>query len=200
MQTEILAPGTTAADSDFIVITDSPKLVSVLSAEIGARVGQSYMELWQRCIDGSSQRVQYRTPQGTVIVPRLDGQNRQMGLYLPGVYFLRRPAQDDAIGAELGDTDAADNLIFVDYVGTLDVAYDGNEDLTSSLDFGASGGTGPYTFVATGLPTHLTLSAAGVLQGDSTAAAAGIYTVTVTATDSAAHTGKLIVQIAVPEV
>lgn len=203
MQTAILAPDTTAADSDFIVVTDTPKLVSVISGEIGARVGQAYMELWQRCLDGSSQRVQYQTPQGNVIVPRLSAQNRQLGLYLPGVYFLRRPVTDDAIGAELGDTEAADGLVFVALdSGSLTLEYDGeDDDLTGDIPtFAATGGTAPYTWTQSGLPAHLDIDGTtGVIEGDSTHAAPGTYNVTIIATDNVAQVGKLIVQVVVPD-
>ena len=45
-----------------------------------------------------------------------------------------------------------------------------------------TGGTGPYTFTATGLPPGLTLSTTGTLSGTPTAA--GAYTAAVTATDA----------------
>ncbi|HEY6064849.1 MAG TPA: choice-of-anchor L domain-containing protein, partial [Thermoanaerobaculia bacterium] len=51
----------------------------------------------------------------------------------------------------------------------------------------ASGGTAPYSFVQTGLPSPMTLSAAGVISG--TPAAPGVFTVTVTVTDAVGCTG-----------
>ncbi|MEV8512184.1 ExeM/NucH family extracellular endonuclease [Dactylosporangium sp. NPDC051484] len=50
------------------------------------------------------------------------------------------------------------------------------------LTLSASGGTAPYTWTATGLPTGLAISSSGVVSG--TPAAAGVSSVTVTATDS----------------
>ena len=51
-----------------------------------------------------------------------------------------------------------------------------------------SGGTGgPYTFSATGLPTGLTMSAAGTISGTPTVS--GTFTYTVTVTDKDGHTG-----------
>lgn len=54
----------------------------------------------------------------------------------------------------------------------------------------ASGGTSPYTFSVTSgaLPAGLSLSSGGVLSGTPTAA--GSFSFTVTATDSASHTGS----------
>ncbi len=52
----------------------------------------------------------------------------------------------------------------------------------------ATGGTGTgYTFSATGLPTGLTMSAAGTISGTPTVS--GTFPYTVTVTDSAGHTG-----------
>jgi hypothetical protein len=55
---------------------------------------------------------------------------------------------------------------------------------TYSATFGASGGTSPYTWTATGLPNGLSSSSAGVITGTPTAL--GVFTVNVTVTD---HTG-----------
>jgi PKD repeat protein len=52
----------------------------------------------------------------------------------------------------------------------------------SAATFVASGGTGPYTYTATGLPGGLGLSPAGALSGTPTAA--GTFSATVTATDA----------------
>ena len=52
----------------------------------------------------------------------------------------------------------------------------------ASTTLAASGGIGPYSFTATGLPAGLTLSPAGVLTG--TPSAAGNFTVVVTARDA----------------
>jgi hypothetical protein len=51
-----------------------------------------------------------------------------------------------------------------------------------SLAFGATGGTPPYTWTGTGLPTGVTLSPTGTLSG--TPAALGTSAITVTVTDS----------------
>jgi hypothetical protein len=66
--------------------------------------------------------------------------------------------------------------------GTVGTSY--------STQISASGGTSPYTYSKTSgtLPTGLTLSSAGLLSGTPTAA--GPYTFTVTATDSASQTGS----------
>jgi hypothetical protein len=68
------------------------------------------------------------------------------------------------------------------------VTNPGNQSSTTAssvnLQLGASGGTSPYTWSATGLPAGLTLSAStGQITGTPTTA--GTYNVTVTATDSA---------------
>jgi hypothetical protein len=57
-----------------------------------------------------------------------------------------------------------------------------------SLTLTATGGTAPYTWTASGLPTGLSISSGGVISG--TPSTAGTYTVTVTATDSASHSGS----------
>ncbi|SES25178.1 Serine protease, subtilisin family [Lentzea xinjiangensis] len=59
---------------------------------------------------------------------------------------------------------------------------------TVNLQLSASGGTAPYTWTATGLPTGLSISASGLVTG--TASVAGAYTVTATATASAGGSGS----------
>ena len=56
------------------------------------------------------------------------------------------------------------------------------------LQLGASGGTAPYTFTATGLPAGLSISPSGVVSGTPTTV--GTYTTTVTATDSVGGAGS----------
>lgn len=74
----------------------------------------------------------------------------------------------------------------------LQVADPGTRTFASDADAGsfslsASGGTGPYTWQATGLPDGLTMSSAGVVTG--TATNGTRYVVTAVATDSAGRTG-----------
>ena len=57
-----------------------------------------------------------------------------------------------------------------------------------SLQLSASGGTSPYTWTATGLPAGLSISSTGLISG--TPSAAGSFSVTATAKDSAAATGS----------
>jgi hypothetical protein len=57
-----------------------------------------------------------------------------------------------------------------------------------SVAFGATGGTPPYTWTATGLPTGVTISSTGTLSG--TAAALGTSPITVNVTDSAGLTAS----------
>ncbi|MGW6442117.1 S8 family peptidase [Lentzea sp. NPDC055074] len=60
---------------------------------------------------------------------------------------------------------------------------------TANLTLSASGGTAPYTWSATGLPTGLSIgSSSGVVTG--TATVAGTYNVTVTATATAGGSGS----------
>ncbi|MBB5872715.1 subtilisin family serine protease [Allocatelliglobosispora scoriae] len=60
---------------------------------------------------------------------------------------------------------------------------------TANLQLQASGGTSPYTWSASGLPTGLSIgSSTGKVTG--TASTAGTYNVTVTVTDSASKTGS----------
>ncbi|TDW97400.1 putative Ig domain-containing protein [Dinghuibacter silviterrae] len=56
-----------------------------------------------------------------------------------------------------------------------------------SQSISATGGTSPYTYVASGLPAGLTLTSGGVLSGTPTAG--GSFTVTVTATDASTGSG-----------
>jgi large repetitive protein len=58
-----------------------------------------------------------------------------------------------------------------------------------SLQFTASGGSAPYTWTATSLPSWLTLSASGLLQG--TPPNAGSFNFSVTVTDSLSHTSSV---------
>lgn len=57
-----------------------------------------------------------------------------------------------------------------------------------SLQLSASGGTSPYTWTASGLPTGLSISSSGLISG--TASTAGSYSVTATVTDSTGATGS----------
>lgn len=57
-----------------------------------------------------------------------------------------------------------------------------------SLQLAASGGTAPYTWSASGLPTGLSISSAGLITGTPTTA--GTYSVTATAKDAAGKTGS----------
>jgi hypothetical protein len=57
-----------------------------------------------------------------------------------------------------------------------------------SLQLSASGGTAPYTWTATGLPTGLSISSGGLITG--TPSAAGTFSVTATAKDSTGLTGS----------
>ena len=54
----------------------------------------------------------------------------------------------------------------------------------TQVGFGATGGTGSFTWSATGLPAGLTLSSAGVLSGTPGSGSMGPYAVQVTVTDS----------------
>lgn len=63
--------------------------------------------------------------------------------------------------------------------GTVSTAY-------TSTTVAASGGLAPYTFAATGLPSGMSMSSAGVITGTPTAA--GTYTVVATVTDTAGAT------------
>jgi len=75
--------------------------------------------------------------------------------------------------------------------GSVSVANPGSQTGTvgtaKSLTLSASGGTGPYTWTATGLPTGLSISSAGVISG--TPGAAGTFSTTATAKDSTGATG-----------
>ncbi|SDH84808.1 aminopeptidase S [Actinokineospora alba] len=64
----------------------------------------------------------------------------------------------------------------------------GTVGTAASLQLSASGGTAPYTWSATGLPTGLSVSTSGLISG--TPSAVGTYNVTATATDSAGKTGS----------
>ncbi|QUQ65182.1 M4 family metallopeptidase [Kutzneria sp. CA-103260] len=77
--------------------------------------------------------------------------------------------------------------------GTVTVSNPGNQSTTVgsavNLPLSASGGTAPYSWTATGLPAGLSINAStGVISG--TASTAGSSNVTVTATDSASHSGS----------
>jgi len=72
---------------------------------------------------------------------------------------------------------------------TLTLNNPGNQSGTVgtavSLTLSASGGTPPYTFSATGLPTGLSISTSGTISGTPTTA--GTFTVAATVHDSASH-------------
>ncbi|SMC57130.1 S8 family peptidase [Lentzea albidocapillata] len=82
-------------------------------------------------------------------------------------------------------TNAGVTGVSVTNPGNQSTALNGTANLTLS----ASGGTAPYTWSATGLPTGLSIgSSNGVVTG--TATTAGTYNVTVTATASAGGSGS----------
>ena len=65
----------------------------------------------------------------------------------------------------------------------------GNEGLDyGPVTYTATGGTGTYTWAATGLPNGLAMSAGGVLNGTLAAGSHGTYTVNATVTDSVHNT------------
>ncbi|MBS1875690.1 MAG: putative Ig domain-containing protein [Acidobacteria bacterium] len=64
-----------------------------------------------------------------------------------------------------------------------------------SAQFAAAGGSGSYSWTATGLPSWLTLSTAGVLSGTPTATGSANFTVTVA--DTASHTATAQFSVAV---
>ena len=77
--------------------------------------------------------------------------------------------------------------------GSVSVSSPGNKTGTvgtaiSSFTLSASGGQSPYTWTATGLPSGITMSSTGTVSGTPTAA--GTFTVTATARDSAGATGS----------
>ena len=72
--------------------------------------------------------------------------------------------------------------------GELNVAY-------AATTFSASGGSGVYTWSATGLPAGLSMSPGGVLSGTPTVA--GIFSVNVTVLDSSANTNSVIFSLTV---
>jgi hypothetical protein len=76
--------------------------------------------------------------------------------------------------------------------GSVTVTNPGSQSTTTgspvSLQLSASGGTSPYTWTATGLPTGLSISSSGLISG--TASAAGSYSVTATAKDASGATGS----------
>ena len=72
-------------------------------------------------------------------------------------------------------------------------AVQGNAIVSATLV--GSGGTGPYTFTATGLPSGLSISSAGVISGTPTVS--GTFSYTVTITDSKGNKGTLSCSITV---
>ncbi|OXM63258.1 Ig domain-containing protein, partial [Amycolatopsis vastitatis] len=76
--------------------------------------------------------------------------------------------------------------------GGVTVANPGSQSgvvgTAASLQLSASGGSGGYTWTATGLPAGLAISTSGLISG--TPATAGTYSVTATAKDSSGATGS----------
>ena len=76
--------------------------------------------------------------------------------------------------------------------GSVTVTNPGSQTGTvgtaASLQLSASGGTSPYTWTASGLPTGLSISSSGLISGTPTTA--GTYSVSATATDSTGATGS----------
>jgi hypothetical protein len=76
--------------------------------------------------------------------------------------------------------------------GSVTVANPGSRTGTvgtaASLQLSASGGTSPYTWSATGLPSGLSISSSGLISGTPTTA--GSYSVTATARDATGTTGS----------
>jgi hypothetical protein len=77
--------------------------------------------------------------------------------------------------------------------GPVTASNPGNQNGTvgtaTSLQLSASGGTAPYTWTATGLPTGLSISSGGLISG--TPSAAGTFTVTATVHDSTGATSPV---------
>jgi len=69
----------------------------------------------------------------------------------------------------------------------------GQVAVTYSATVTASGGTPAYTYSATGLPTALSMSSAGVISGDSRSA--GTFSITVTVKDAAGQTASAVYSV-----
>ncbi len=69
-------------------------------------------------------------------------------------------------------------------IATASELPDGKEGSAYGFSFEATGGKGPYTWTATGLPAFLSLAPSGALSGTPTAGSAGSYSFQVTVSDS----------------
>jgi hypothetical protein len=108
--------------------------------------------------------------------------------WVAGTYHVRLTATDDT-----GVTGSA-SFTWVVNTGPFTVANPGNQTgavgTHEYVNESASGGKGPYTWSATGVPSGLTLHTdTGTIGGTPTTA--GTYSVTVTATDAANATGSV---------
>jgi hypothetical protein len=102
---------------------------------------------------------------------------------------IPRASGSFTVGVTVGDSSGATitqnyTLVIASVTLTVTTTSLANGAVGSSYSalLSASGGSGTYTFTATGLPPGLTLAPTGTLSGTPTAA--GSYTVAVTATDS----------------
>jgi predicted extracellular nuclease/chitodextrinase len=102
-------------------------------------------------------------------------------------------ADTDQSGADFTKGAPTPESVATDSGAAVLVASPGAQTATAGtaitpLTLGATGGTPPYTWSATGLPAGMSISAAGVISGTPTTA--GAATVTVTATDTTGATGS----------
>jgi putative Ig domain-containing protein len=102
--------------------------------------------------------------------------------------------------AVVATTSAAAQPTHVTTVSAVTVANPGNQRLVEfdpvALQLTATGGASPYTWSATGLSTWLSINpSTGLISGIATA---GLYTVTVTARDTAGSAGSVTFTIWVP--
>lgn len=80
------------------------------------------------------------------------------------------------------------NIIVVEQIGSITptIIPDGKETFPISVQFNVTGGTGNYTWSASGLPAGVTMnSSTGLLSGMPLVGTAGTYDTTVTVTDNA---------------
>jgi len=119
-----------------------------------------------------------------------------------GPYSVQVTVRDSANSSTLATLSLSVQPAAVAITGPSTLAAGVEGVAYTPVTFAASGGSGGYTWTATGLPGGLSMSVAGVLSGTPNAGTHGAYTVQMTAHDSAGNTASaslpLSIQAAAP--
>ena len=175
---DFFVPATLGAGGTMLTVTATPPNISGVDISIAVASG-SPLKVNDEIvlINSPSGAIGGLPPAGTVINS------------MSSAYSFETVASTNQLRVKVTNAPAPSALTFTD-----SAAYDipastvGTAIADIDVTGGASGGTTPYTFTATGLPAGISITTAGVIHGTPTATSATGGTATITVKDSAGAT------------